>query len=82
VLAHCAELNVNTIYMPNVDHASIDNMLEVEAKYPKPMCGYDGPCHPCSVKKDLKKKLYLVESWLHKKRFGSHWRDRYRFILG
>jgi TatD DNase family protein len=70
LLSRCAELEVNAIYMPNIDHASIDNMLEVEAKYPKqclPMMGL----HPCSVKKDFEKELYLIESWLHKKRFTA-----------
>ncbi|HRG10689.1 MAG TPA: TatD family hydrolase, partial [Cyclobacteriaceae bacterium] len=56
VLAHCAELDVNTIYMPNVDHASIDNMLEVEAKYPNQCVAMMG-LHPCSVKKDFEKEL-------------------------
>ncbi|HNT51594.1 MAG TPA: TatD family hydrolase [Cyclobacteriaceae bacterium] len=70
VLARCTELQVEKIYMPNIDHASIDLMLEVEAKYPQqclPMMGL----HPCSVKKDFEKELYLVENWLTKRRFAA-----------
>jgi len=70
VLARCTELGVKTIYMPNVDHTSIDDMLEVEAKYPQQCIAMMG-LHPCSVKKDFEKELYLVESWLTKKRFAA-----------
>lgn len=59
---------VTQIYMPNVDHKSIDGMLELEDNYPLqciPMMGL----HPCSVGKDFEKELYLVEDWLNKKKF-------------
>lgn len=62
------ENNVKRIYMPNVDHASIDAMLEAELRYPDmciPMMGL----HPCSVKKDFERELYLVEDWLAKRKF-------------
>ncbi|MGE0771756.1 MAG: TatD family hydrolase [Cyclobacteriaceae bacterium] len=68
MMARCAEQNVNLICMPNIDHTSIDSMLEVEAKYPatcKAMIGL----HPCSVKKDFQRELYLVEDWLSKRKF-------------
>lgn len=70
VLRHCTELGVSKIYMPNVDHTSIDAMLEVEQKFPdqcKPMIGL----HPCSVKKDFEKELYEVEAWLGRRRFAA-----------
>jgi TatD DNase family protein len=63
------EANVNKIYLPNVDHTSIDRMMELEAK--------NRPCqammglHPCSVKKDFEKELYLIETWLHKRSFAA-----------
>jgi TatD DNase family protein len=59
---------IEVIYMPNVDHKSIDGMLELENCYPKqclPMMGL----HPCSVGKDFEKELYLVETWLNKRHF-------------
>lgn len=62
------EVGVEKIYMPNIDHTSIDDMLELADKYPDycvPMMGL----HPCSVNKDFEKELYLVEEWLSKGSF-------------
>jgi len=70
VMLRCSDLEVRKVYMPNIDHTSIDRMLEVEAKFPGqciPMMGL----HPCSVKKDFEKELYLVESWLEKRAFAA-----------
>jgi len=64
------EVGVQKIYMPNVDHTSIDEMMELELKYPQqciPMMGL----HPCYVKKDFEKELYLVEDWLNKRSFSA-----------
>jgi TatD DNase family protein len=64
------EKSVDKIFMPNIDHTSIDVMLDVESKYPSkcfPMMGL----HPCSVKKDFEKELYIVESWLAKRKFAA-----------
>lgn len=64
------ESGVDKIYMPNVDHTSIDGMLELELKYPAfciPMMGL----HPCYVKKDFEKELYVVEDWLNRKEFSA-----------
>jgi TatD DNase family protein len=70
MLRRCHEEGVTRIYMPNVDHASIDNMLELESRS-------DGQCiammglHPCSVKKDFERELYIVEEWLSKRKFAA-----------
>ena len=56
--------------MPNVDHASIDRMMEVELKHPKRCFSMMG-LHPCSVKKDFDRELYLVEQWLTKRKFAA-----------
>jgi len=80
VFSRCLLSGVEKILMPNIDHTSIDNMLEVESKYPTlcfPMMGI----HPCSVNQHFEKELYLVESWLAKKKFyaigeigtDTHW---------
>ncbi|MEN8250745.1 MAG: TatD family hydrolase [Bacteroidota bacterium] len=64
------EEGVEAIYMPNIDHTSIDDMLEVSEKYPGyciPMMGL----HPTSVKKGFEKELYLVEEWLNKGGFSA-----------
>jgi TatD DNase family protein len=46
----------------------IDNMLELEEKYPGeffPMMGL----HPCSVKEDYKQELKVVEEYWQKRKF-------------
>jgi TatD DNase family protein len=53
------------IYMPNVDHESIDGMLELAEKH-KDFCIPMMGLHPCSVKKGFEKDLYEVETWLDK----------------
>ncbi|MEO1049429.1 MAG: TatD family hydrolase [Bacteroidota bacterium] len=68
VIARGRESGLSKILMPNIDHKSIDDMLELEHKYPDyciPMMGL----HPCSVGKEFEKELYLVEEWLNKKDF-------------
>ncbi|PTX11389.1 TatD DNase family protein [Pontibacter mucosus] len=61
---------VSKIYMPNIDHTSIDAMLEAEEKYKGtciPMMGL----HPTSVDKNFERELYLVEEWLGKREFAA-----------
>ena len=70
MLHRCEEQGVTKIYMPNVDHTSIDAMLELESRSEQkcfPMMGL----HPCSVKKDFERELYIVEEWLSKRRFSA-----------
>lgn len=70
VLDKAAEEGVDLIYMPNIDHTSIDAMLAMEDKYPQrciPMMGL----HPCSVNKGFEKELYIVEEWLGKRDFAA-----------
>lgn len=70
VLEKCQEAGVEQIYMPNIDHTSIDGMLELEHRYPQqcfPMMGL----HPTSVKKDFEKELYIIEEWLNERRFAA-----------
>ena len=67
VLARCEQNGVSRIFMPNVDHSSIDAMLEVESRWKgtHAMMGL----HPVSVKKGFERELYLVEEWLEKRKF-------------
>jgi TatD DNase family protein len=70
MLAAATKEGVNKIYMPNVDHTSIDSMLELESKHPQqciPMMGL----HPCYVKADFRKELYIIEDWLSKRKFAA-----------
>jgi len=64
------EAGVTKIFMPNIDHTSIDDMLELEHKYPDNCFAMMG-LHPCSVNKGFEKELYLVEEWLNKRKFHA-----------
>ncbi len=64
------ESGVREIYMPNIDHTSIESMLELEEKYPGhciPMMGL----HPCHVNENFEKELSIVEEWLEKRKFSA-----------
>lgn len=64
------DTGIERVYLPNIDHASIEPMFEIEDKDKKrfiPMMGL----HPCSVKKDFEKELYMVEEWLGKRKFSA-----------
>lgn len=69
MMQRCAENHITKIYMPNVDHTSIDSMLELESRYPD--CFAMMGLHPCSVKKDFERELYIVEEWLLKRKFAA-----------
>jgi TatD DNase family protein len=69
VIREAHEQGVDRIYMPNVDVDTIDAMLEAELKYPGciPMMGL----HPCDVKKDFEKQLYVMEEWINRRDFAA-----------
>ena len=69
-LRRAEEAGVQKIVMPNVDHASIDGMMEVETKSPEKYYATMG-LHPCSVNKDFQRELYIVEDWLSKRKFTA-----------
>ena len=62
------EVGVGKIFMPNIDHTSVDAMLEVERRNPDGCLAMMG-LHPCSVKGDFEKELQVVEDWLSKRTF-------------
>jgi len=64
------DAGVKQIYMPNIDHTTVDSMLETEARYPG-ICFATMGLHPCSVKKDFARELYNVEEWLVRRRFSA-----------
>ena len=70
VLGRCREAGVGRIYLPNIDHTSIERMLILESKIPELFESMIG-LHPCSVKDDFKKELYIIEDWLSKRRFAG-----------
>lgn len=69
MLQRSREQHVNDIFMPNVDHATIDAMMEVESRWPG--CHAMMGLHPCSVKNDFERELYIVEDWLSKRKFAA-----------
>lgn len=70
MLLRCEENNIQKIFMPNIDHTSVDAMMEVEMKNPN-RCHAMMGLHPCSVKKDFERELYVVEDWLNKRSFSA-----------
>ncbi|MBL7844817.1 MAG: TatD family hydrolase [Cyclobacteriaceae bacterium] len=70
MLSRATAAGVEKIFMPNIDHTSIDRMLELELKSEGlclPMMGL----HPCSIKKDFEKELYQMEYWITKRKFSA-----------
>jgi TatD DNase family protein len=67
-LRRAQEEGVTKILMPNIDHTSIDVMLEAEAANPEFCLAMMG-LHPCYVKKDFQQELYRIEDWLNKRKF-------------
>ncbi|WP_026998641.1 TatD family hydrolase [Eisenibacter elegans] len=67
VVAQCQEAGVLQLFLPNIDHSSVEPMLEMSTRYPQQCFAMMG-LHPCSVDKDVDKALYEVEHWLHKHR--------------
>lgn len=64
------EKGVSKLYMPNVDSASIEGMLQLEVHFPEhcfPMMGL----HPCSVKENYRVELDVVKQWLDLRRFAA-----------
>ena len=72
VLRRCEEEHIDKIFMPNVDHASIDAMMEVEQRRPS-MCYAMMGLHPCSVKKDFERELYIYRSCCFKVSDFNFW---------
>jgi TatD DNase family protein len=68
IIARAIDAGVKEIYMPNIDHTSIDGMFEMEEKF-RGTCFSMMGLHPTSVKKDFEKELYIVEEWLFKRKF-------------
>ena len=70
IISSAKKNNVTGIYMPNIDTGTIDAMLEVEEQY-KGFCKSMMGLHPCSVKSDFQKELYVMENWLSQRDFTA-----------
>ena len=69
MLERSRENGIMKIFMPNVDHTSIDKMLDLESRWEG--CHAMMGLHPCSVKKGFERELYIVEGWLSKRKFSA-----------
>ena len=56
---------IERIYMPNINSETLDDMLELQERYPNYAYAMFG-LHPCYVKKDFDKELYIIEDYLKK----------------
>ena len=63
VMDRSRDSGVSRIYLPNIDHTSIDLMLEVEEQFPGECIAMIG-LHPCSVNNVFGKELFLAEKRL------------------
>ncbi|NME68281.1 TatD family hydrolase [Flammeovirga aprica] len=68
ILGDAFNAGLKHILMPNIDHTSIDGMLELEEKYPGKCLSMMG-LHPCHVDQNFEKELYIVEDWMSKRKF-------------
>ena len=69
-LIRAENAGVEKIVMPNVDHSSIDDMMEIEMKW-NGKCFATMGLHPCSVTKEFQRELYIIEDWLGKRKFAA-----------
>ncbi|HET8860429.1 TatD family hydrolase [Marivirga sp.] len=67
MIERAEEAGVERFYMPNIDHESIDPMMEVENEFSNTIATMG--IHPCHVQKYFEKQLYEVEDWLNKRKF-------------
>ncbi len=70
VIENAQQENVQQFYLPNIDSASIEAMLQLEAKYPGVCIAMMG-LHPCSVKENYNEELQTAENWLQKRSFAA-----------
>ena len=70
VMASAKSAGIEKIYMPGIDSTCINEMMDMETKYPGfciPMMGL----HPCYVKENYQEELAIVEGWLAKRKFAA-----------
>ena len=70
VMVAAKSVGIEKIYMPGIDSTCIDEMMDMETKYPGfciPMMGL----HPCYVKENYQEELAIVEGWLTKRKFAA-----------
>ncbi len=60
---------VTTIYMPNIDSSTIDDLHSVDSRFDS--CRAMMGLHPCYVKENYKEELKIVKDWLGKRSYAA-----------
>ncbi len=68
MIARALAAGVTKMLLPNIDHTSIQPMLDLEAAYPDHCFAMMG-LHPTSVKENYAEELLLVRKWLGERDF-------------
>lgn len=68
VMKRADNASIKQFYLPAIDSATHDAMLELESRYPNKCISMMG-LHPCSVMDNWKEELDIVKSWLDKRDF-------------
>ena len=68
LIREAIDKGVQRFFLPNIDGASIDVLLELEEKYPANCFAMMG-LHPCSVKDNWQEELLLVEKKISERKF-------------
>jgi TatD DNase family protein len=68
VMQRAGNAGVVRFYLPAIDNATYEAMLNLEKKYPDKCIAMMG-LHPCSVKENFEEELAIVEQWLNKRNF-------------
>ncbi|HET9055824.1 MAG TPA: TatD family hydrolase [Chitinophagaceae bacterium] len=70
IISRAVKEGVYRFYLPNIDSTVINDMLQLESKYPESCFAMMG-LHPCSVKENFEKELEIAENWLSKRKFAA-----------
>ena len=68
VVQRAIQSGVDQFFLPNIDVASIEPMLALEAAFPE-RCHAMMGLHPCSVQADFEEQLAVVKQWLDQRPF-------------
>jgi TatD DNase family protein len=61
---------IHKFYLPAIDSSEIENMLQLENKFPGKCIAMMG-LHPCYVKENFMQELDIVKDWLAKRKFAA-----------
>ena len=70
MIQRAIDAGIERFYLPNIDSEHIEDMLDLEVKYPSHCVAMMG-LHPCSVKENYEQELAIVKDWLFKRKFAA-----------